>query len=64
MRRVAVDINAGLQGLMGGLSIPGGGGGAVSVTVYQSFGGDVDVGGVRRASNDGVLAGLRRAGLR
>lgn len=64
MAALAGDVNAGLRGLVSGVQAPAlaGAGAPISITINVS--GASDAQGVGLASRDGVLAGLRAAGLR
>lgn len=62
MAALAGDVNAGLRGLMGGVAMPTAAGAPISITINVSGGNDPP--GIGLASRDGVLAGLRAAGLR
>lgn len=67
MRGVTAQMDAVLSGMVGALEPAGsaamGGGAPISITLSQYFQGNASPSEVRIASSDGVLAGLRSAGL-
>lgn len=69
MGKLNVDVNAGLTGLMAGVSlpqmaaVPTSGGRAINISIANTFNGPADASTVELGTQNGVRAALRAAGL-
>lgn len=64
MAALAGDVNAGLRGLVSGVQAPAMAGAGAPISITLNISGASDAQGASLAARDGVLAGLRAAGLR